>query len=114
MDILINAEKLFSRAAESIFWTRHELGALLSIYGRHVAAGEWCDYGMSGNRAEAIFSIHRRAHERPLYRIEKIAARARKPMQYVIRGRDGQIIRRGGNLSKLLEFFDRRPLKVVR
>ena len=50
---------------------RRELGLILSVYGRMVAAGEWRDYGLSFLRDVAVFSVFRRTAEYPLYRIEK-------------------------------------------
>ncbi len=54
-----------------VFFDRSELDAILSVYGRKVAEGEWRDYAMGGFRDVAIFSVFRRASEMPLYRIEK-------------------------------------------
>ena len=54
-----------------VFFDRTELDAILSVYGRKVAEGEWRDYAMGGFKDVAIFSVFRRASEMPLYRIEK-------------------------------------------
>ena len=54
-----------------VAFDRLELGRILDLYGRMVAAGEWRDYAMSFLREVAVFSIFRRAAETPIYRIEK-------------------------------------------
>ena len=59
------------RTPEEVMFDRQELGAILTLYGRMVAAGEWRDYGISRLREVAVFSVFRRATENPLYRIEK-------------------------------------------
>lgn len=56
---------------DRVAFDRAELGMILSLYGRMVAAGEWRDYAMSFLREMAVFSVFRRAAENPLYRIEK-------------------------------------------
>ena len=56
---------------DQVAFQRDELGVILSLYGRMVAAGEWRDYGISCLRVVAVFSIFRRTAEQPLYRVEK-------------------------------------------
>ena len=58
-------------ARDTVAFDRRELGQILGLYGRMVAAGEWRDYGMSFLSDVAVFSIFRRTAEQPLYRIEK-------------------------------------------
>lgn len=53
-------------------FNRCELNAIFSLYGTKVACGEWRDYSIDFLKDRAVFSIFRRASERPLYRIEKI------------------------------------------
>ena len=53
-------------------FNRQELSAILAVYGRKVAAGEWRDYAIDIGRDKAVFSVFRRASECPLFRIEKV------------------------------------------
>ena len=39
---------------EQVHFDRHELGAILRLYGQMVAAGEWRDYGISALREAAV------------------------------------------------------------
>jgi len=98
-------------------FTRPELNAILNLYGRKVAAGEWRDYAIDFGREKAVFSVFRRASEVPLYRIEK------NPKLVVVRisgwGQDGPYRRRPG-FGSLIEgmsgfaaingFGDREPV----
>ncbi len=96
-----------------MIFTREEFGEILPVYGRMVAAGQWRDYDISCLRNAAVFSIFRRASETPIYRIEKrIDTRSRKSLYFVI-GRDGLIIRRGGQLRSVLGVFDQKLLRIV-
>ena len=44
-----------------IAFDRRELGQILTVYGRMVAAGEWRDYAMDFGREQAVFSVFRRS-----------------------------------------------------
>lgn len=85
----------------------------MSIYGRMVAAGEWRDYGMSGLKEVAIFSIFRRTAEHPIYRIEKRPKLAQKQGQYSVIGLDGRILKRGSDLRKVLRVLERKLIRSV-
>jgi hypothetical protein len=100
-------------APKRVMWTRHELGDLLNIYGRQVAAGQWRDYAMSDGAATARFDIFRRASEVPLYRVEKTPALRKKQGQYILRAMDGRVLRRGHDLAALLRFFDKKTLRLI-
>lgn len=103
-----------SRAApERVFFQRRELDAILRIYGRMVAAGEWRDYAIDGTREAAIFSVYRRASERPLYSIEKRPKLARRQGAYAVISTTGLILRRGHDLAAVLKVFERKRFRIV-
>ncbi len=92
---------------------RTELSAILSLYGRMVAAGEWRDYGISCLRDVAIFSVFRRTAEHPLYRIEKRPKLRNRQGQYAVIGMDGQILKRGHDLRTVLRVLERKLIRAV-
>ena len=98
---------------EQVVFDRHELGLILSLYGRMVAAGEWRDYGMSFLREVAVFSIFRRTAEQPLYRIEKRPRLRGRQGMYAVIGMDGQVLKRGHDLGQVLRVFDRKLIRPV-
>lgn len=102
-------------AARSLgaFFDRRELDAILSVYGKMVALGEWRDYAIGGGRDAAIFWIYRRSSELPLYRIEKRPRAARRQGLYAVLGMSGQILKRGHDLKQVLRVFDRKIWRVV-
>ena len=91
---------------------RTELSAILALYGRMVAAGEWRDYGISHLKDVAVFSIFRRTAENPLYRIEKRPALRAKQGQYAVIGAEGQVLRRGHDLGQVLRVIAPKPKLV--
>ena len=91
---------------------RLELTAILNLYGRMVAAGEWRDYAMDFLKERAVFSVYRRASEYPLYRIEKTPRLARKQGAYSVVTATGLILKRGSDLRRVLAVLDSK-LKAV-
>jgi Protein of unknown function (DUF2794) len=89
-------------------FNRQELSAILAVYGRKVAAGEWRDYAIDIGRDKAVFSVFRRASECPLYRIEKTPKLARKQGAYAIVAPAGLIVKRGHDLARILRVFEDR------
>lgn len=96
-----------------VAFDRRELSEILNVYGRHVADGEWRDYALDFGRDKAVFSIFRRASEWPLYRIEKDPRNVRKQGAYSVITATGLILKRGQELKRVLEVFDKKRLRVV-
>lgn len=94
-----------SQAPPVVAFNRQELNAILNVYGRKVAEGEWRDYALDFGRETATFSIYRRASEVPLYRIEKNPKLARKQGSFSIITATGLILKRGHELARVLEVF---------
>jgi hypothetical protein len=95
-----------------VSFDRNELRAILDLYGRKVAGGEWRDYAIDFSSHKAVFSIYRRAAEYALYRIEKQPKLARKQGLYSVVTATGLILKRGPDLSRVIAVLDNR-LKLV-
>ncbi len=91
---------------------RSELNAILALYGRKVAAGDWRDYAIDQLRDKAVFSVYRKASEYPLYRIEKNSQSARRQGAYSVVAAGGLIMKRGHDLRRVLGVLEGR-LAVV-
>jgi len=92
---------------------RLELTRILDLYGRMVAAGEWRDYAMDFTKDYAAFSAFRRTADVPQMRVEKRPALRQKQGMWALYGEQGQILKRGHDLSGVLAPVERRLLKVV-
>ncbi len=90
-----------------ITFHRHELDAILWIYGRMVGEGEWRDYAIDHLKDRAVFSVFKRSGEYPLYRIEKNPKLAAKQGAFSVVGTDGRILKRGHDLRQVLKVFDK-------
>lgn len=102
-----------SSKADLVAFDRRELGDILNIYGRMVAAGEWRDYAIDWLRDAAVFSIFRRSSEMPLFRIEKHPKLRAKQGAYAVVGAGGQVLKRGHDLKQVLRVFDAKLIKAV-
>ncbi|KQQ79669.1 hypothetical protein ASF65_13620 [Aureimonas sp. Leaf324] len=101
-----------SPAPEIVSFDRHELGQILRVYGRMVAAGEWRDYAIDTLKDRAVFSIFRRASEMPLFRVEKNPKLARRQGAYSVTAASGLVMKRGHELDLVLRVFDK-SLKLI-
>ena len=97
-----------SRIADEVRFDRKELGVILRVYGRMVAAGEWRDYAIAALRDVAVFAVFRRTAETPLYRIEKRPKLRARQGLYAVVGMDGQVLRRGHDLDQVLKVLEKR------
>ncbi len=109
----MNTPTPFSRAVPQVAFDRKELGVILSLYGRMVAAGEWRDYGISCLRELAVFSVFRRTAEHPLYRIEMRPKLRHKQGMYAVVGMDGRILKRGADLKTVLAVLEKKLIRAV-
>lgn len=97
-------------AAPRVSFDRRELQAILQLYGRMVAAGEWRDYAIDFLKGRAVFAIFRRASEMPLYRVEKNPDAKQGP--YAVINTAGLVLKRGHDLRLVLAVLEK-PLKLV-
>ena len=98
---------------EKVAFDRLELGVILGLYGRMVAAGEWRDYGMSFLKDVAVFSVFRHTAEHALYRIEKRPKLRNRQGMYAVVGMDGQVLKRGHDLRIVLRVLERKLIRAI-
>ena len=85
-----------------VAFNRAELDAILAVYARKVAAGEWRDYALDMGREKAVFAIFQRTSEYPLLQVEKCPRLARRQGAYSVVLRSGVILKRGHELQRVL------------
>ncbi len=59
------------KSSKPIFFDKSEIGLLLNVYSRQVAAGNWKDYAIDQLPGLVVFSIFKNANEHPIYTIVK-------------------------------------------
>jgi hypothetical protein len=100
-------------SSPQIGFTRAELGRIIDLYGRMVAAGQWKDYALEFGKDHAAFWAFRRSAERPEYKIEKRPSLHNKQGMYALVNEAGMVLRRGQELGPVLAPIERRLMKVV-
>lgn len=103
----------FPQKGGQVGFERDELQRILDVYGRMVAAGQWRDYAMDFTRDFASFAAFRRTAERPEMRVEKRPALRGKQGMWALIGEQGQVLKRGHELSGVLAPIGRRLVKAV-
>jgi hypothetical protein len=96
-----------------VYLMRNELSLILNVYGRMVAGGKWFDYAIDAKPNLAIFSVYRRASEMPLYQIIKEPALSVRQGAWRILSMNGQVVKRGKELSMVLRYFDNKLIKLI-
>ncbi len=102
-----------SQSLLPVTFDRSELRSILSLYSRQVAAGEWRDYAIAFTRDVAVFAIHRRSSEHPLYRIEKRPKLRHRQGLYAIIAANGLVLKRGHDLERVLMILEKKRLALV-
>jgi hypothetical protein len=111
LDFLKPAGPQSPRQKPFVGFDRRELNTILNLYGRKVADGDWRDYAMDFLKDRALFSVYKRASERPLYVIEKNPKLRNKQGQYMVTSQEGRVLKRGHELDTVLRVLE---LAVVR
>jgi hypothetical protein len=96
----------YNRFVPAVRFDRKELQTILNLYGRKVVDGEWRDYALDFLPHRALFSVYKRASERPLYVVEKNPRLRLKQGQYMVSSQDGRILKRGHDLSVVLRVLE--------
>ena len=96
----------------AVVFQRSELDQILRLYGRMVAANEWRDYAIDSLPDRAVFSVFRRTSETPLYQIVKNPRLARLQGIWSVVTATGLILKRGHDLARVLQVFDKK-LRLV-
>lgn len=105
--VVVSLYGVQAKSLDDVHFQRPELDAILWLYGRMVARGEWRDYAIDALKDRAIFSIYRRTSEHPLYQVVKTPKLARKQGQYAVVAHGGLVMRRGHDLKQVLKVLDK-------
>ena len=108
MGRIVSFPNVDNSAPTLVTFDRLELRDIFNLYGRMVAAGEWKDYALDFSIQKAVFSIYRRASDFALYRIEKYPKLTRKQGAYCVLGSNGQILKRGSELPRVLQVLEKK------
>ena len=96
------------------FFIKGELKCILNLYAKMVSNGSWKDYSFSSGSKEVSFDVYQRSSEKPVLRITKNLKPNYFNEKYLIKDKDGKVIKKSENLNFLIDRTSWNRLKLVK
>ena len=96
------------------FFVKKELQCILNLYAKMVSNGSWKDYSFSMGSKEAAFNVYQRSSEKPVLRITKNLKPNYFNEKYLIKDKDGKVIKKSENLNLLIDRTSWNRLKLIK
>jgi hypothetical protein len=111
LKLIINND--FKKEKEK-FFIRKELQCILNLYAKMVSNGTWKDYSFSSGSREVSFDVYQRASDKPVLRILKNLKPNYYNEKFLIKDKNGNILKKSENLNKLIDKTNWNNLKLVK
>ena len=111
LKLIINND--FKKEKEK-FFIRKELQCILNLYAKMVSNGTWKDYSFSSGSREVSFDVYQRASDKPVLRILKNLKPNYFNEKFLIKDKNGNILKKSENLNKLIDKTSWNNLKLVK
>ena len=102
------------RKEKEKFFIRKELQCILNLYAKMVSNGSWKDYSFSTGLREVSFDVYQRASDRPVLRILKNLKPSYHNEKYLIKDKNGNVLKRSKNLNQLINKTRWNNLRLVK
>ena len=96
------------------FFIKKELQSILNLYAKMVSNGSWKDYSFTAGIKEVSFNVHQRASEKPVLRISKNLKPKYFNEKYLIKDKNGLVIKKSENLKQLIDKTSWNKLRLVK
>ena len=96
------------------FFIKGELKCILNLYAKMVSNGSWKDYSFSTGVKEVSFDVYQRASEKPVLRITKNLKPNYFNEKYLIKDKDGKVIKKSESLNFLINRTSWNRLKIIK
>ena len=96
------------------FFIKKELQSILNLYAKMVSNGSWKDYSFTSGTKEVSFDVYQRASEKPVLRILKNLKPRYFNEKYLIKDKNGAILKKSENLNQLISKTSWNKLKLVK
>ena len=96
------------------FLVKKELQCILNLYARMVSNGSWKDYSFSSGMKEVSFDVYQRASDKPVLRILKNLRPNYYNEKYLIKDRNGNILKKSENLDQLIDKTSWNKLRLIK
>ena len=96
------------------FFVKRELQCILNLYAKMVSNGSWKDYSFSTGTKDVSFDVYQRASDKPVLRITKNFKPNYFNEKYLIKDKDGKVIKKSENLNLLIDRTSWNKLKIIK
>ena len=96
------------------FFIKKELQCILNLYAKMVWNGTWKDYSFSSGSKEISFDVYQRASDKPVLRILKNLKPNYYNEKFLIKDRNGNILKKSENLNQLINKTSWNNLRLVK
>ena len=102
------------RLRKEKFFIKQELQSILNLYAKMVSNGTWKDYSFSSGSKEISFDVYQRASDRPVLRILKNLKPNYYNEKFLIKDKNGNILKKSENLNQLINKTSWNNLRLVK
>ena len=95
------------------FFIKKELQSILNLYARMVSNGSWKDYSLTSGAREVSFNVYQRASDKPVLRILKNLRPKYFNEKYLIKDKNGTVLKKSENLNQLIDKTSWIKLRLV-
>ena len=96
------------------FFIKKELQSILNLYAKMVSNGSWKDYSFSSGLKEVSFDVYQRSSDRPMLRILKNLRPSYYNEKYLIKDKNGNILKKSENLNQLINKTSWSNLRLIK
>ena len=99
---------------KEMFFIKKELQSILNLYAKMVSNGTWKDYSFSSGNREISFDVYQRASDKPVLRILKNLKPNYFNEKFLIKDKNGNILKKSENLNLLINKTSWNNLRLVK
>ena len=96
------------------YFIKKELQTILNLYAKMVSNGTWKDYSFSSGSKEISFDVYQRESEQPVLRILKNLKPNYYNEKFLIKDKNGNILKKSENLNQLINKTSWNNLRLVK
>ena len=110
--LIINND--IKKSEKERFFIKKELQCILNLYAKMVSNGSWKDYSFTSGVKEVSFNVYQRASDKPVLRILKNLKPKYLNEKYLIKDKNGIILKKSENLNLLINKTSWNKLRLVK
>ena len=96
------------------FFIKKELQSILNLYAKMVSNGSWKDYSFTSGVREVSFNVYQSASDKPVLRILKNLKPQYFNEKYLIKDKNGIILKKSEDLNQLINKTSWNKLRLVK